>query len=148
MSIYLTNYKNNMVFHYCIVVPSSILRYIPLAKIARTLQCFHPAGSVMLGGYRHDVMGFLMPEALEYNGTVYILYNYDIEDITYNKDDENSINACMGLHKFGIVNDITFTLPDGRVVEVNGLRKRPLAEMEEAYLSILRETGELYKDRD
>jgi hypothetical protein len=52
----------------------------------------------------------------------------------------------MGLHKYGIINDIIFTLPDGRVVEANSLRKRSLADMEEAYLDHLRETGELYKD--
>jgi hypothetical protein len=135
-----------MVFTYCIVTPASILNYIPLDKVARTLQCYHPAGSVMLGGYRHSTMGFPIPDAFVHNKQVYIRYHYDIDDITYNKDNENSINACMGLHKYGIINDTIFTLPDGRVVEANSLRKRSLADMEEAYWGHLSETGELYKD--
>lgn len=135
-----------MVFLYCIEFPTTdILNYVPLAKLPRTLQRYHPAGSVMLG-CRHSVMGVPVPEAFVHNNKVYIRFFYDIEDITYNKDDENSINACMGLHKYGIVNDITFTLPDGRVVDVVGIKKRPLEDMDDAYLDHLEETGELYKD--
>jgi len=134
-----------MVFLYCIELPTAdILNYVPIDKLPRTMQRYHPAGSVMLG-CRHSVMGFPVPEAFVHNNKVYIRFFYDIEDITYSKD-ENNNNACMSLHKLGIINDITFTLPDGRVVEVVGIKKCPLMDMDDAYLHHLVETGEIYRD--
>lgn len=133
-----------MAYRYCLTLNSDILNYVPLDKVQRVLQRYHPAGSVMLlDSTVYPLIDFKMPTVFVHDNKVYLRLHYWNEDITYNKD-ENSINACRALHK-GTVADFTCTLPDGRVLDVSDIKKCSLGSMETAYFAHLKESGELYK---